>query len=183
MPAGSGGAVKKAVSAAAVKKDPVGLLLPESALLSKCNASKPDGASVLQPKARPTAVKDEPLSPGVKSELDTSPQKGAKVKPTRAKKPDGEKRVIVKKEYDKPGQTRETPPEVCAAQACLLLLRRVAATFCCITANACPSLSQELSISNMLNAFAAIAIAKARSKQHFLLLNNHGQLAQQHRLP
>ncbi|KAL0047295.1 hypothetical protein WJX82_000105 [Trebouxia sp. C0006] len=83
---GSGGTVRKAVSAAAVKKDP--------------------------PKSRPAAVKDEPLSPGVKSEPDTSPQKGTKVKPTRAKKPDGEKRVIVKKEYDKPGQTRETPPEI-----------------------------------------------------------------------
>ena len=67
---------------------------------------------VLQPKVRPAAVKDEPLSPGVKSEPDTSPQKGIKVKSTRAKKPDGEKRVIVKKEYDKPGQTRETPLEV-----------------------------------------------------------------------
>ena len=69
---------------------------------------------VLQPKSRPAAVKDEPLSPGVKSEPDTSPcvTSGTKVKPTRAKKPDGEKRVIVKKEYDKPGQTRETPPEV-----------------------------------------------------------------------
>lgn len=65
----------------------------------------------LQPKARP-AVKNEPLSPGVKSEPDTSPQKGTKVKPTRAKKADGERRVVIKKEYDKPGQTRETPPEV-----------------------------------------------------------------------
>lgn len=83
---GSGGIVKKAVSAAAVKKDPQ--------------------------KTRPTAVKDEPLSPGVKSEPDTSPQKGSKVKPARAKKADGEKRVVVKKEYDKPGQTRETPPEI-----------------------------------------------------------------------
>lgn len=83
---GSGGTVKKAVSAAAVKKHP--------------------------PKARPAAVKNEPLSPGVKSEPDTSPQKGTKVTPTRAKKADGEKRVILKKEYDKPGQTRETPPEI-----------------------------------------------------------------------
>ncbi|DBA74798.1 hypothetical protein WJX79_003606 [Trebouxia sp. C0005] len=82
---GSGGTVQKAVSAAAVKKDP--------------------------PKARP-AVKNEPLSPGVKSEPDTSPQKGTKVKPTRAKKADGERRVVIKKEYDKPGQTRETPPEI-----------------------------------------------------------------------
>ncbi|DBA84694.1 TPA: hypothetical protein ACH3X1_005949 [Trebouxia sp. C0004] len=66
----------------------------------------------LQPKARPAAVKDEPSSPGVKSEPDTSPQKGTKVKPTRAKKADGEQRVVVKKEYDRPGQTRETPPEI-----------------------------------------------------------------------
>lgn len=66
----------------------------------------------LQPKARPAAVKDEPLSPGVKSEPDTSPQKGTKAKTSRAKKPDGEKKIVVKKEYGKPGRTRETPPEV-----------------------------------------------------------------------
>jgi hypothetical protein len=41
----------------------------------------------------------------------------------------------------------------------------------------CASLSQELLVSNMLNAFAAIAIAKALSKQDVLLLNYGGQLA------
>ena len=69
----------------------------------------------LQPKQKAVAVKDEPLSPKVKSEpIKSEPEpspKAAKSK-TRAKKADGEKRVIVKKEYDKPGQTKETPPEV-----------------------------------------------------------------------
>ena len=71
----------------------------------------------MQPKTKPAVVKDEPLSPTVKSEPETSPQKGAKGKETRAKKGDGEKKVVekkvvVKKEYDLPGQTRETPSEV-----------------------------------------------------------------------
>ena len=56
-------------------------------------------------------MKDEPLSP--KIEIATSPQKDTKDKKPRAKKGEGEKRVIVKKEYEKPGQTRETPSEVC----------------------------------------------------------------------
>jgi len=46
----------------------------------------------------------------------------------------------------------------------------------------CASLSQELSVSNMLNAFAAIAIAKAWSNWD-VLLNSGGQPVQQHRLP
>lgn len=73
----------------------------------------------MQPKARLAAVKDEPLSPGVKSEPGRSPQKGTTAKPTRVKKADGEKKVVVKKEYSNPGQTRETPSEV----NCSLMLR------------------------------------------------------------
>lgn len=66
----------------------------------------------LQPKPKSVpikkeAVKIEPLSP--KSEPQDLPQQGKK---PRAKKGEGEKRVIVKKEYEKPGQTRETPSEV-----------------------------------------------------------------------
>lgn len=56
-------------------------------------------------------MKDEPLSP--KIETDASPQKDANSKKPRAKKGEGEKQVVVKKEYEKPGQTRETPSEVC----------------------------------------------------------------------
>ena len=47
-----------------------------------------------------------------KSEPEVSPQNDTKVKKTRAKKGEGEKKVVVKKEYEKPGQTRETPSEV-----------------------------------------------------------------------
>lgn len=79
---GSGGAVKKAP---AVKKE--------------------------LPKGRAAAVKDEPLSPDVKSEPESSPQKPARSKPVKVKKAEGEKRVIVKKEFDMPGQTRDTPSE------------------------------------------------------------------------
>lgn len=66
----------------------------------------------LQPKPKSVpikkeAVKIEPLSP--KSEPEDLPQQGKK---PRAKKGEGEKRVVVKKEYEKPGQTRETPSEV-----------------------------------------------------------------------
>lgn len=56
------------------------------------------------------AIKIEPLSP--KSEPEPSTQGDANVKKPRAKKGEGDKKVIVKKEYEKPGQTRETPSMV-----------------------------------------------------------------------
>ncbi|KAL3131344.1 hypothetical protein ABBQ38_000630 [Trebouxia sp. C0009 RCD-2024] len=86
---GYGGAVKKDLNHADAKNQ----------------VSKPKSVTV-----KKEAIKIEPLSP--KSEPDTSPQGNAKAKKPRAKKGEGEKKVTVKKEYEKPGQTRETPSEI-----------------------------------------------------------------------
>lgn len=64
--------------------------------------SKPKSVAVKR-----ETVKDEPLSP--KSEPEALPQQDKK---PRAKKGEGEKKVVIKKEYGKPGQTRDTPLEV-----------------------------------------------------------------------
>ena len=66
-----------------------------------CLQSKPKSVAIKK------EIKDEPLSP--KSEPEASPQQGKK---PRAKKSETEKKVVVKKEYEKPGQTRDTPSEV-----------------------------------------------------------------------
>ncbi|KAL3135432.1 hypothetical protein ABBQ32_007614 [Trebouxia sp. C0010 RCD-2024] len=72
---------------------------------AKNQVSKPKSVTV-----KKEAVKIEPLSP--KSEPEASPQGDAKAKKPRAKKGEGEKKVSVKKEYEKPGQTRDTPSEI-----------------------------------------------------------------------
>ena len=80
-----------------------------------CSSLYSDELHCVQPKGRAAVVKDEPLSPDVKSEPESSPQKPARSKPVKVKKAEGEKRVIVKKEFDMPGQTRDTPSEVSIA--------------------------------------------------------------------
>ena len=81
-------------------------------------------------------VKDEPLSP--KSEPEALPQQGTK---PRAKKGEGEKKVVIKKEFEKPGQTRDTPSEVgplpkvlssYACHVCLQLLCMIMIRFCAL---------------------------------------------------
>lgn len=72
----------------------------------------------MQVAAKPAAVKDEPLSSAaVKTEPHTSGQKKQSNKSTSKDAADvKQKRVIVKKEYDMPGQTKDTPLEVSGIQ-------------------------------------------------------------------
>lgn len=77
-------------------------LLEMVVFIHLCLQSKPKSVAVKR-----ETVKDEPLSP--KSEPEVLPHKGKK---PRAKQGEGEKKVVVKRVYEKPGQTRETPSEV-----------------------------------------------------------------------
>ena len=113
--AGSGGTAKKDATHGDAKNQVVCMTKPASFCKYRrlgngqsqtmCMQSKPKSVTV-----KKEAIKIEPLSP--KSEPKTSPQGDAKAAKPRAKRGEGEKKVTVKKEYVKPGQTRETPSEV-----------------------------------------------------------------------
>ena len=60
--------------------------------------------------AKPAVVKDEPISPpAVKQEPQAAGHKKHSGKDNKGGADEKRKRVIVKKEYDMPGQTKDTP--------------------------------------------------------------------------
>lgn len=88
--------------------------------------------SPLQTAVKPTKVKDEPLGlSGVKGEPGTGPanKQSSRASKEGAQKGGAEekkKRVIVKKEYDMPGQTKDTPIPVSATSGHLLSAQKYA---------------------------------------------------------